>query len=175
MLTQPNFDKPFFLQTDASAYGVGTILSQESEHHAVASQKPKLHPIAYYLATFTPTEQNYDIYERELLVIMKALIHWWHYLGWTKHPFTILTNHTNLLYYKTPKKLNWQIAWWHANLQEYSFVIKHVPGKINTPADELLQPPNADQGQNDNKNQTLLKPELFINTTYSQPTETAKR
>ena len=76
VLTQPNFDKPFFLQTDASAYGVGTILSQEGEHHAVTSQKPKLHPIAYYSATFTPTERNYDIYERELLAIMKALTHW---------------------------------------------------------------------------------------------------
>ncbi len=63
VLTQPDFDKPFFLQTDTSAYGVGAILSQEGEHHAVASQKPKLHPIAYYSATFTPTEQNYNIYK----------------------------------------------------------------------------------------------------------------
>ncbi len=42
VLTQPNFKKLFFLQTDASAYGMGTILLQEGEHHAVASQKPKL-------------------------------------------------------------------------------------------------------------------------------------
>ncbi len=56
VLTQPNFNKPFFLQTDASAYGMGAILLQEGEHHAVTSQKPKLHPIAYYSATFTPTE-----------------------------------------------------------------------------------------------------------------------
>ncbi len=76
VLTQPNFNKPFFLQTDASAYGVGTILLQEGEHHAVASQKPKLRPIAYYSTTFTPTKRNYDIYERELLAIMKALTYW---------------------------------------------------------------------------------------------------
>ena len=75
ILTQPNFDKPFFLQTDASAYGVGTILLQEGEHHAIASQKPKLHPIAYYSTTFTPTKCNYDIYKWELLAIMKALTH----------------------------------------------------------------------------------------------------
>ncbi len=106
ILTQPDFNKPFFLQTDTSAYGVGAILSQEGEHHTTASQKPKLHPIAYYSATFTPTERNYDIYEQELLAIMKSLTHWRHYLGWTKYPFTILTDHANLLYYKTPKKLN---------------------------------------------------------------------
>ena len=174
VLTQPNFDKPFFLQTDASTYGMGTILSQEGEHHAVASQKPKLHPITYYSATFTPTERNYNIYKRELLAIMKALTHWRHYLGWTKYPFTILTNHANLLYYKTPKKLNQCTAQWHADLQEYDFIIKHVPGKINTPADELSRSPNANQGQDNNENQTLLKPELFIKTTDSSPTETTK-
>ena len=31
VLIQPNFEKKFFLQVDASAYGVGTVLSQEGE------------------------------------------------------------------------------------------------------------------------------------------------
>src|SRR6266436_3430408 len=165
VLTQPNFDKPFFLQTDASAYGVGAILLQEGEHHAVTSQKPKLHPITYYSATFTPTKQNYDIYKQELLAIMKALTHWRHYLGWTKTPFTILTDHANLQYWKAPQKLNHRMACWHADLQEYDFIIKHIPGKINTPADELSCPPNSDQGENDNQDQTLLEPKLFVNAT----------
>ena len=63
---------------------MGTVLLQEgnttiktlAQHH-----KPVLHPVAYYSATFTPTEQNYDIYERELLAVIKALAHWRHYLG----------------------------------------------------------------------------------------------
>ena len=41
-------------------------------------------------------EQNYDIYERLLLAAMKALAHWRHYLGWTKNPIIICTDHTNL-------------------------------------------------------------------------------
>ncbi len=41
--------------------------------------------------------------------------------------------------------------------------------------DELSQPPNADQGQDDNKDQTLLKPELFIKRIITVPTETDKR
>jgi RNase H-like domain found in reverse transcriptase len=60
-----------------------------------------LHPLAYYSATFTPTERNYNIYERELLAVIKALTHWRHYLIWTKKPFTIQTDHTNLLYWKS--------------------------------------------------------------------------
>ena len=75
ILHQPEYKKPFFLATDASAYGVGAILSQEGESHP-RTKKPIQHPIAYYSATFTPTERNYDIYERELLAILKALEHW---------------------------------------------------------------------------------------------------
>jgi hypothetical protein len=98
ILTQPNFEERFYLQTDASAYGVGAILSQEGKNSISLQKhvKPKTHPIAYYSATFTPIEQNYNIYKQELLAIMKSLAHWQPYLGWTKEPFTILTDHANL-------------------------------------------------------------------------------
>ena len=100
VLIQPNFKKKFFLQVDASAYGVGAILSQEGEITTPLKKwcKPALHAIAFYSATFTPTEQNYNIYNWELLAVMKALYHWCPYLAWMKEPFTILTDHANLTY-----------------------------------------------------------------------------
>jgi hypothetical protein len=78
VLTQPDFNKCFYLQTNASTYGVGTILSQEGKTSPTLAKrvKPATHPIAYYSATFTPMERNYDIYERKLLAIMKSLAHW---------------------------------------------------------------------------------------------------
>ena len=109
VLIQPNFKKKFFLQVDASAYSVGAVLSQEGEITTPSMekrQKPALHPIAFYSATFTPTEQNYDIYNRELLAVMKVLYHWRTYLAWMKEPFTILTDHANLTYWKAPRKLD---------------------------------------------------------------------
>jgi hypothetical protein len=109
VLQQPNFSKKFFLQTDASSYGLGAVLSQEGELEK-AKGKPILHPIAYYSATFTPMERNYDIYERELLAVMKSLAHWHPYLGWTKEPFTIITDHANLQYWKSPQNLNRRTA-----------------------------------------------------------------
>jgi len=110
ILQQPDFMKPFYVLTNALVYGMGAILSQEGESNVLHLQTPhkklKLHPIAYYSATFTKTEHNYNIYNRELLVIMKAITHWRLYLIWTETPFTIYTDHANLLYWKSPHKLN---------------------------------------------------------------------
>ena len=57
VLRQPDFHKQFFVTTDASAYGMGAILSQEGEFNSLwPTSSTKLHPIAYYSATFTLTE-----------------------------------------------------------------------------------------------------------------------
>jgi len=139
ILQQPDFEKTFYLQTDASAYGVGAVLSQEGETRTSNSpnSKPHRHPIAYYSNTFTPTEQNYDIYEREFLGVVKALEHWHPYLIWTKQLFIIEMDHENLTYWKAPRKLTGRMARWHEKLQDYNFKIVHISGKTNTPADAL--------------------------------------
>jgi hypothetical protein len=110
VLTQPDFNKKFYLQTGASGYGMGAILSQEGDPMTLTAMmakklKPTLHPIAYYLAMFTPTEWNYNVYDQELLVIMKALVHWRQYLGWTKVPFMIMMDHMNLQHWKSLQNL----------------------------------------------------------------------
>ena len=68
---------------------MGAVLSQEGEPNP-RTQKPTQHPIAYYSATFTPTERNYDIYERELLAILKSLEHWRPHLAATEILVTVL-------------------------------------------------------------------------------------
>ena len=163
VLQQPNFNKQFYLQTDTSAYRLEAVLSQEGgtshSHHQTPSTKPVLHPVAYYSAIFTPTERNYDIYERELLAVMKSLSHWRPYLGWTKEPFIIWTNHANLQYWKSPRNLNCCTTRWHADLQEYDFQIEYIPGKTNVPSDFLSRPPTADRGKDDNQGITIIPPE----------------
>ena len=70
VLVHPDPNKTFYLQTDASTKGVGAVLTQEAD----GTKKQKL--IAYFSATFTLTEANYDIYEKEFLAVLKALEHW---------------------------------------------------------------------------------------------------
>ena len=105
ILQQLDYTKQFLLATDVSAYSVGTILLQEGEIHP-RTRKPTQHPITYYSATFTPMERNYDIYERELLAVLKALQHWRPHLAATKIPVIVLTDHANLTFWKNPKMVN---------------------------------------------------------------------
>ena len=101
---------------------------------------------------------------------MKALAHWRLYLGWTKFPFTIMTDHANLQYWKSPKNLNRRTARWHTDLQEYAYEILYVPGKTNTPPDTHSCPPGANKGEANNKDViVLLENKFTIATTTTNP------
>ena len=167
ILQQPNYMKAFFLATDASAYSMGTILLQEGELNP-RTQKPMLCPVAYYSSTFTPTERNYNIYEREFLGVPKALKCFRPHITATKIPVTILTNHTNLTHWKATRKVNRHVARWFTEIQDYNLVIKHIPGKIHTTPDMLSRPPGVDQGKQDNTNIILLPPSMFVTTANAQ-------
>ena len=54
------------LETDASGYAIGGILSQQQEDDSWK-------PIAYLSRAMNETERNYEIYDRELLAIMEGL------------------------------------------------------------------------------------------------------
>ena len=105
ILQQPDYTKVLFLTTDALAYSVGTVLSQEGELNP-RTQKPMLCPIAYYSNTFTLTEQNYDIYKSEFLGVLKALKCFRPHVAAMVIPVTILTDHANLTHWKATRKVN---------------------------------------------------------------------
>jgi hypothetical protein len=96
VLRQPDFSKVFYLQTDTSKYGVGAVLSQNKGPQLTTLRK--CHPVAYYSAMFSPTEQNYDAHDLKFLGVIKAIDHWRPYLIWTQKPFVIETDHKNLTY-----------------------------------------------------------------------------
>ena len=96
-----------------------------------------------------------------MLAIMIALEEWRHYLLGTKEPFDIWTDHQNLTYFREAKKLNRRQARWFTELQDYYFVLTHKPGKTMGKPDALSRNAVRKEGQHDNENVVLLKPELF--------------
>ncbi|KDN46766.1 hypothetical protein RSAG8_04146, partial [Rhizoctonia solani AG-8 WAC10335] len=65
ILIQPNITKQFFLECDTSDYAMGAILSQKTI-------EGKLLPVCFLSKSFSPAEQNYQIFDKELLAIIHA-------------------------------------------------------------------------------------------------------
>ncbi len=145
---------------DALKYGVGAVLLQEGG--AGHSTPRKRHPIAFYLATFSPTEQNYNAYDLEFLGVLKSIKHWCPYLIWTKEPFIIKMDHKNLTYWKSLWKLTGWTVQWHEKLQDYNFKILHISEKNNTPAD-MLSWPNSNKWETQDRQLLLIPPQAFLN------------
>lgn len=80
-------DKPFTLQTDASDFAFGATLTQLQSDGLE-------YPITFLSGSLSPAKQNYDIYYKELLAVIKSLWHWRHYLKGAPHPIQILIDHT---------------------------------------------------------------------------------
>lgn len=129
IISIPNNEGQFRLETDASDFAIGAVLSQQQEN--------TWKPIAFLSKSLTPTQRNYEIYDKELLAIMLALEEFRRYLIDAKHPFEIWTDHANLQYFKKPQNLNRQQARWLTEIQEFHFTLHHIPGKSNSKADIL--------------------------------------
>jgi hypothetical protein len=92
--------KAFRIEADSSDYATGGVLSQQS------SDDLKWHHIAFYSKSLNAVERNYDIHDKEMLAVMRALEEWRHFLEGAKQKVEIWTDHKNLEYFMTAKKLN---------------------------------------------------------------------
>ena len=100
VLHLPDLSTPFAISTDASKHASGGVLLQKDTNG-------DWHPCAYLSQTFGPAEQNYDIYDQELLAVMRALDAWHHYLLSSPTTVQVFTDHKNLTYFCQPCNLNW--------------------------------------------------------------------
>jgi len=106
-------------------------------------------------------EQNYEIHDKEILAIICVLEEWRHFLEEVTYPVKIWTNHKNLEYFMTAKKLNRRQARWSLHLARFDFLLYHRPrrtmGKLNT----LSRRADHRNGASDNENVILLRPEFL--------------
>ena len=126
VLSLPDLDKLFVVETDVSMVGVGAILMQKG------------HPIAYINKALGLKQQVMSIYEKEMLAIMHAVHKWRHYI-WGKH-FKIRTDHVSLKYLLDQKIITPMQHQWLVKLIGYDYEIEYRRGKENVAAYALSRP-----------------------------------
>jgi len=131
------------------------VLSQQSREDG------KWHPVAFYSKSLSPVERNYEIHDKEMLAIVQALEEWRHFLEGAAHPIEIFTDHKNLEYFMSAKKLNRRQARWSLFLARFDFTLRHRPGRTMGKPDALSRRPDHGDGSGDNMGVMLLKPAFF--------------
>jgi hypothetical protein len=79
VLSLPDLQQPFEIETDASDYVVGTVLTQHD------------HPMAYHSETLSDVIRKYPTYDKEMYSIVQACHQWRHYI--LRKETIIHTNH----------------------------------------------------------------------------------
>ena len=156
VLQLPDLTNPFAIVTDASKYVSGGVLLQKDSNG-------EWHLCSYLSQSFAPTEQNYDIYDRELLAIIWALKTWRHYLQGSETKVLVFTDHKNLRYFKEARKLNRRQARWMLDLADNDLKFVHVPRKQLSAPDTLSRRPDLiPEKDTDNEGVTLLPQTFFV-------------
>ena len=119
LLSCPDFTKPFVLQTDASAYGLGAVLTQTIDGAETV--------IAFLSRSLSRQERNYSTTERECLGVIWAVEKLRHYLEGVR--FTVITDHASLVWLNRLKDPTGRLARWAVRLQPYDFEIVHRKGR----------------------------------------------
>uniref|UniRef100_A0A0W0G6M7 Putative polyprotein n=1 Tax=Moniliophthora roreri TaxID=221103 RepID=A0A0W0G6M7_MONRR len=134
---------PIWLVTNRCATGIGAAIIQGRDWKSswVA---------AFYSAKLNNAQQNYAIYEIELLAGLEAMCHYQDMLFWVH--FTWVMDHKPLIHLRNQKVLSWQQACWMEKLNKFDFMVQYVPEVDNVLADTLSQIYKAD------KPGTVVKP-----------------
>ncbi|POM78808.1 Retrotransposable element [Phytophthora palmivora] len=119
LLVYPDFSKPFTLETDACAIGLGAVLMQ--------NLGKGLQPVAYASKVNSVAEYKYSITDLECFAVIWAIKLFRPYL-FGRH-FTLITNVAHDKKEPVGRLYRWALA-----LQEFDFTIKYRKGKANVVA-----------------------------------------
>ena len=132
-LKYPNYDKEFYLFTDASSVGVGAVLMQSDENG-------DLRPLSFFSKTLSFTQIKYSTTKREALGLVLALQHYKYII--TDYPVVVMTDHRPLVsLFKNKLPTDTALARWCLLVQSYQIDLKYFAGKLNVVADFLSRVP----------------------------------
>nr|VZI46665.1 unnamed protein product [Spirometra erinaceieuropaei] len=124
---------PFILDSDASGFAIGGVLSQADE---TGTERP----ICFASKTLSKPERNYCTYRRELLALITFIKQFKPFLV-GKH-FIVRTDHKALQWLQNMKEAEGQLARWQELLQEFDFTCQYRPGHQHANADALSRRPS---------------------------------
>ena len=139
-----NSSKQCFIEIDFLDYVNVGVLSQMGEDGL-------LHLVAYFSRRMAPAECNYEIYNKELLAIIRCFEKWQPELEGTSLPVKVLTDHKGLEYFMTTKKFTPRQVRWAKFLSEFNFVISYQSGKKNDKANALTRKLNKRPTKDEDK------------------------
>ncbi len=119
------------LDTDASEYGIGAVLSQKQEGEERV--------IAYASRCQSKEERNYCVTRKELLAVKYFVEYFHHYL--VGRPFLLRTDHSALTWLQKKQHIPGQFQRWYDVLQQYTYTFQHRPGINHGNADALSRRP----------------------------------
>jgi len=154
ILIQPDQDTQYRLETDASSYSTGAVLSQLCEDN-------KWHPVGFTSKSISSSERNYEIHNKKLLSVIQGLEEWRHILEGNKHTIEILNDHRNLMYFRVSQNLNHQQACWSLFLSRFDFSLIHRPRQHSSKLDALSHQTDHLTEEEDNHDQVMLPAEMF--------------
>ena len=109
------------LKIDLSDYISSKVFSQLGDDEM-------LHSKAFFYINLNPAECNYEIYDKELLAIIRCFEQWRLRLKGTEVLIKIIIDYKKLKYFMTIKKLTKRQACWVEFLSGFNFVISYTPG-----------------------------------------------
>lgn len=131
VLAYPKPNGQYILDTDASNFGVGGVLSQ------VQDGVEKV--IAYGSKTLSRSQRGYCTTYRELLAVVIFVKQFKHYLYGRE--FLLRTDHASLVWLTNFKEPEGMVARWLAMLGTYQFQVQHRRGSQHGNADALSRRP----------------------------------
>ena len=137
VLAYPRDDCRYILDTDASDYALGAVLSQLQPDDKTGLLVER--PIAYYSKKFDDAEKHYCARRRELLAIVRSTLHFDPYIR--GQDIIIRTDHASLRYIKTTKELPSQLHRWAMIMEDYSYTIEVRKGISHANADAMSRMP----------------------------------
>ena len=129
LLSYPDWDSPFYLQTDASRVAVGGVLSQLDANN-------KLRPLAFYSTGLNASQRNYTAGEIECWALIALSRKFRDYLK-AAQKIIFLSDHNPLRWLRRQRDPRGKFVRWIQELEGWNYEIQYVKGANNAVADFL--------------------------------------